>query len=196
MNPVELEIYGIAPSNIKGSYSLIMEEKDGSRKLPIIIGQYEAHSIAVPLEGINVGRPLTHDLILTIAKNFNFTIPIVDIYKVIEGVFYAQINCVSLNETIIIESRVSDAIAIALRFNAKIITNETVMNEVAINPNENSVHKPGRDSNELNISKPKEKSNLYEHKTIEELEKMLDDAIRNEDYLKAAQIRDEIDRKS
>jgi uncharacterized protein len=193
LKKVELEIYGIAPSHINGSYSLIMTEVDGDRKLPIIIGQFEAHAIAIPLEGINIDRPLTHDLFITIAKKFNFTIGEVVINSLKEGVFYSTLYCISENGTIQIDCRTSDAIAIAVRFNCPIYTNEKVMEMASIMIDEESVQKPGRDDTESPKGDQKEPNNRYKGKSLEELETLLDEALRNEDYLKAAEIRDIID---
>ncbi|MDP2176603.1 MAG: bifunctional nuclease family protein [Bacteroidota bacterium] len=194
MKKVELEIYGIAPSHINGSYSLIMTEVDGDRKLPIIIGQFEAHAIAIPLEGINVERPLTHDLFITIAKKFNFTISEIVINSLKEGVFYSTLFCISESGTIQIDCRTSDAIAIAVRFNCPIYTNEKVMEMASIIIDEESVQKPGRDQTESPKGDQKEPNNRYKGKSLEELENLLDEALRNEDYLKAAEIRDIIDK--
>lgn len=196
MDKIELEIYGIAPSHINGSYSLIMSEVNGERKLPIIIGQFEAHAIAIPLEGINIERPLTHDLFISFAKKLFFSITEVYINTLKEGVFYSTLFCTSdTDEDIIqIDCRTSDAIAIAVRFNCPIYTNEKVMQLAGIKIDEDSVQKPGRDHSESPKPDQKEDNNKYKGKSIEELENLLDDALRNEDYLKAAEIRDIIDK--
>ncbi len=197
MKKVELEIYGIAPSHINGSYSLILNETLGNRKLPVIIGQLEAHAIAIPLEGIQVDRPLTHDLIVSLSKKFHFTISEIYLYQLKEGVFYSQLICVSNeNEQIIIESRTSDAIALAVRFNCPIYTTEDIMENAAIEIEEQSIQKPGRDSQNDKKEPQNLENNLFANKTLEELENLLDEALRNEDYMKAAIIRDEIDKKS
>lgn len=196
MKKVELDIYGIAPSQIKGSYSLILNEVEGPRKLPIIVGQFEAQAIAIPLEGINTERPLTHDLFLLFAKKLNFTISEVFIHQLKEGVFYALLLCESADEQLQIDCRTSDAIAIAVRFNCPIFTTEAILEEAGIEIEESNLQKPGRDDSE--DSPPvgeKSISNRYQDKSIDELETMLEEALRNEDYLKAAQIRDEIDQR-
>ncbi len=195
MNKVELDIYGIAPSQIKGSYSLILSEVSGDRKLPIIVGQFEAQAIAIPLEGINTDRPLTHDLFVLFGKKLNFTITEVFIHLLKEGVFYATLQCENAEETIKIDCRTSDAIAIAVRYNCPIFTTEDILEQAGIVLEENELEKPGRDNNEPPAANEKSINNKYKDKTIEELEDMLDEALRNEDYLKAAQIRDEIDKR-
>lgn len=196
MKKIELDIYGIAPSQIKGSYSLILSEIDGQRKLPIIVGQFEAQAIAIPLEGINTERPLTHDLFLLFAKKLNFTITEVFIHLLKEGVFYATLICENADEKIQIDCRTSDAIAIAVRFNCPIFTTEEILEEAGIEIEENDIQKPGRDVSDDNPNiGQKTFSNSYKDKSVDELEIMLDEALRNEDYLKAAQIRDEIDQR-
>ncbi len=196
MKKVELDIYGIAPSQVKGSYSLILSEMEGQRKLPIIVGQFEAQAIAIPLEGINTERPLTHDLFLLFAKKLNFTISEVFIHQLKEGVFYALLVCENADEQVSIDCRTSDAIAIAVRFNCPIYTTEDILEEAGIEIEESDIQKPGRDAGE-DMPKIGEKSlsNKYKDKSVDELEDMLDEALRNEDYLKAAQIRDEIDKR-
>ena len=196
MKRVELDIYGIAPSQIKGSYSLILSEVEGVRKLPIIVGQFEAQAIAIPLEGINTERPLTHDLFVLFAKKLNFTITEVFIHLLKEGVFYASIICENAEEKTTIDCRTSDAIAIAVRFNCPIYTTETILEQAGIEIEDTSIQKPGRDnSDEPPLSEKNTSNNKYKDKSVDELEEMLEEALRNEDYLKAAQIRDEIDKR-
>ncbi len=196
MKKVELDIYGIAPSQIKGSYSLILSEVKGERKLPIIVGQFEAQAIAIPLEGINTERPLTHDLFVLFGKKLNFTISEVFIHLLKEGVFYATLVCENTDEKINIDCRTSDAIAIAVRYNCPIFTTEDILEQAGIVLDDtDDIEKPGRDNNEPPASSEKNLVNKYKDKSVEELEDLLDEALRNEDYLKAAQIRDEIDKR-
>ncbi|MCC6818162.1 MAG: bifunctional nuclease family protein [Bacteroidia bacterium] len=196
MRRIELEIYGIAPSQIKGSYSLILSETSGDRKLPIIVGQFEAQAIAIPLEGINTERPLTHDLFVLMGKKLNFTVSEVFIHQLKEGVFYASILCETTDEKITIDCRTSDAIAIAVRYNCPIFTTDEIMEQAGIVLEESDIEKPGRDnSHEPPAGSEKNIISRYKGKSIDELEQMLEEALRNEDYLKAAQIRDEIDKR-
>jgi uncharacterized protein len=196
LKKVELDIYGIAPSHMKGSYSLILSEVSGERKLPIIVGQFEAQAIAIPLEGINTERPLTHDLFMQFGKSLHFTITEVFIHLLKEGVFYASLICEHLEGKVTIDCRTSDAIAIAVRFDCPIYTTEEILQQAGIVLDEVNMDKPGRDSGE-DPTHVGEKSihNKYSDLSNEELEKLLDEALRNEDYLKAAQIRDEIDKR-
>ena len=195
MKKIELDIYGIAPSQIKGSYSLILSEIEGVRKLPIIVGQFEAQAIAIPLEGINTERPLTHDLFVLFAKKLNYTISEVFIHQLKEGVFYASVTCESAEEKTIIDCRTSDAIAIAVRFNCPIYTTEIILEQAGIEIEDTSIQKPGRDNSDQPPVSEKSSNNKYKDKSVEELDEMLEAALRNEDYLKAAQIRDEIDKR-
>ena len=196
MKKIELDIYGIAPSQIKGSYSLILAEIDGDRKLPIIVGQFEAQAIAIPLEGINTERPLTHDLFLVFAKKLGFTITEVFIHQLKEGVFYASLIIENTDEKLTIDCRTSDAIAIAVRFNCSIFTTESILDEAGIEIEDNQIQKPGRDeSDDLSPVGEKSGNEGFKGKSVSELEALLDEALRNEDYMKAAQIRDEIDQR-
>ncbi len=196
MKKIELDIYGIAPSQIKGSYSLILAEIDGDRKLPIIVGQFEAQAIAIPLEGINTERPLTHDLFLVFAKKLGFTITEVFIHQLKEGVFYASLIVENTDEKLTIDCRTSDAIAIAVRFNCPIFTTESILDEAGIEIEDNPIQKPGRDDVEdLSSIGEKNVNDVFKGKSLSELETLLDEALRNEDYMKAAQIRDEIDQR-
>jgi bifunctional DNase/RNase len=196
LKKIELDIYGIAPSQIKGSYSLILAEIEGDRKLPIIVGQFEAQAIAIPLEGINTERPLTHDLFLVFAKKLGFTITEVFIHQLKEGVFYASLIIENTDEKLTIDCRTSDAIAIAVRFNCSIFTTESILDEAGIEIEDNQIQKPGRDeSDDLSPVGEKSGNEGFKGKSVSELEALLDEALRNEDYMKAAQIRDEIDQR-
>ena len=196
MNKIELDIYGIAPSLTKGSYSLILAEMNGDRKLPIIVGQFEAQAIAIPLEGIPMDRPMTHDLFLSLSKKLDYTVSEVFIYQLKEGVFYAQLIIETTDNQIQIDCRSSDAIAIAVRFNCPIYTTDDILDAAGIDIEEEQMQKPGRhdDAAIPNVGEQLENTSLH-FKSLEELETMLEEALRNEDYLKAAQIRDEMDKR-
>ncbi len=195
MQKVKVDIYGIAPSQMQGSYSLILAEEDGDRKIPVIVGQYEAQAIAIQIEGINTGRPLTHDLFLSFARQFEINIKEVFIHQLKEGVFYSYLICEREGEICEIDSRTSDAIALAVRFDCPIYTTEDIMEAAGIKIEDNTVEKPGRGKADVPSQKPKEDTDRYKTKSVEELEKMLEMALNNEDYMKAAQIRDEIDKR-
>ncbi len=195
MRKIKVDIYGIAPSQMQGSYSLILAEEDGERKIPVIVGQYEAQAIAIQIEGINTGRPLTHDLFLSFAQQFEISIKEVFIHQLKEGIFYSLLVCESNGKVHEIDSRTSDAIALAVRFDCPIYTTEEILEAAGITIDDKSVEKPGRGKADVPAQKPKEDTDLFKSKTLDELEKMLNKALNNEDYLKAAQIRDEIDKR-
>ncbi len=180
---------------MQGSYSLILVEEDGERKIPVIVGQYEAQAIAIQIEGINTGRPLTHDLFLSFAKKFDIHINEVFIHQLKEGVFYSLLICESNGVVHAIDSRTSDAIALAVRFDCPIYTTEEILESAGISIDDHSIEKPGRGKSDVPSQKPREDNDIFKNKTTEELERMLNTALNNEDYMKAAQIRDEIDKR-
>jgi uncharacterized protein len=195
VNRLKVEIYGIAPSQMQGSYSLILAEVAGERKIPVIIGQYEAQAIAIQLEGINTGRPLTHDLFVTFSQKFEIKVLEVFIYKLREGIFYSTILFEQNGVTKEIDSRTSDAIALAVRFECPIYTTNEIFEEAGITIEDTADSKPGRDMGQEPPQANLKSDNKFKNKTDEELEKMLDEAINNEDYMKAAMIRDEMDKR-
>lgn len=169
---------------------------NGDRKLPIIVGQFEAQAIAIPLEGIPMDRPMTHDLFLSLSKKLDYTVSEVFIYQLKEGVFYAQLIIETTDNQIQIDCRSSDAIAIAVRFNCPIYTTDDILDAAGIDIEEEQMQKPGRhdDAAIPNVGEQLENTSLH-FKSLEELDAMLEEALRNEDYLKAAQIRDEMDKR-
>ena len=189
---IKLNILGLSYSQTQtGAYALVLAEEDGERRIPIIIGGVEAQSIAIKLEGLTPPRPLTHDLFLNFAKAFNIEILEVIIYKLEEGIFYSELICKRESETLHIDSRTSDAVALALRFNCPIYTYDEIMDKAGI-----VLDFDAEGEIEENASFEKEpkgkKEGEFENKSIEELKKMLDDAVRKEDYERASRIRDEI----
>lgn len=200
-NLVKLNIKGISYSQTQtGAYALILEEEFGQRKLPIIIGSFEAQSIALALEkDIRTPRPLTHDLFVSIGQAFNFFVKAVVIHKLEDGVFYSNIvfQDQDQNEKEI-DSRTSDAIALAIRFDAPIYALETVMEKAGIHlevqeKEEKSIASAIRDIEE-EVAK-QEKRFDFSSKSREELEKEMKEAVRNEDYELAARLRDELDKR-
>lgn len=200
-NLVKLNIKGISYSQTQtGAYALILEEEFGQRKLPIIIGSFEAQSIALALEkDIRTPRPLTHDLFVSIGQAFNFFVKAVVIHKLEDGVFYSNIvfQDQDQNEKEI-DSRTSDAIALAIRFDAPIYALETVMEKAGIHlevqeKEEKSIASAIRDIEE-EVAK-QEKRFDFSSKSKEELEKEMKEAVRNEDYELAARLRDELDKR-
>ncbi|MGZ0015321.1 bifunctional nuclease domain-containing protein [Yeosuana sp. AK3] len=204
MSLVRLNIKGISYSQTQnGAYALILNEVDGDRKLPIVIGAFEAQSIAIALEKeIRPPRPLTHDLFKNFADRFDIVVKQVIIHKLVDGVFYSSLICERDKIEEIIDARTSDAIALALRFQAPIFTYKNILDKAGIylkvNPKkededeQDSILVDDLLADELELNAPKEN---YKSKTLEELHKMLDEAVANEDYEKAAHIRDEISKR-
>ena len=206
MSLVRLNIKGISYSQTQnGAYALILNEVDGDRKLPIVIGAFEAQSIAIALEKeIRPPRPLTHDLFKNFADRFDIVVKQVIIHKLVDGVFYSSLICERDKIEEIIDARTSDAIALALRFDAPIFTYKNILDKAGIylkvNPKKEDEDEDSQDSilmdeliaNELEPNTPLE---TYKSKTIEELHTLLEEAVANEDYEKAAHIRDEISKR-
>jgi bifunctional DNase/RNase len=186
---VKLNILGLSYSQTQtGAYALVLAEENGERRIPIIIGGVEAQSIAIKLEGLTPPRPLTHDLFMNFAKAFNIEIVEVIIYKLEEGIFYSELVCKRETETLHIDSRTSDAVALALRFNCPIYTYDEIMDKAGI-----VLDFEGDDESfDLENEEPKKMTREFADKTIEELKRMLDEAVKREDYERASQIRDEI----
>ena len=192
MNKDSLEIVGLTYSESStGAYVLILGDKNSQRKLPIVIGSAEAESIAVGIDKQRNGRPLTHDLFLRFAKEFNVKIKEVVINRFREGVYYAMLVCQQGNDLVMIDARPSDAIAIAVRLGCDIFAYETVMQEAAIVMDDFEKEENSENETEDYINKVQGEID-YNLLTVHELEDLLQDAIDNEDYQKAARIRDEI----
>ena len=194
MEKIRLEIIGMSYSQSQtGAYALILGEKNGKRRLPIIIGGFEAQAIAIELEKIKTPRPLTHDLFKCFADAFNVEVTEILINKFQEGVFYAQLVCSDGNKVEEVDSRTSDAIAIALRFNCPIFTYEDIMKAASIMVEEDE-DKPITMNTE---SKPKTSTKPeFTGQSVAELNEMLQAAIENEEYEKASRIRDELNRRN
>jgi bifunctional DNase/RNase len=207
MSLVKLSIKGISYSQTQnGAYALILNEVDGERKLPIVIGAFEAQSIAIALEKeIKPPRPLTHDLFKNFAERFDIVVKQVIIHKLVDGVFYSSIICERDKIEEIIDARTSDAIALALRFNAPIFTYKNILDKAGIylkaNPQEGNNDSQEIDdilSNPDTFGREEESSsagNTYAKHSLQELNELLDQAVEHEDYEKAVKIRDEISRR-
>jgi bifunctional DNase/RNase len=190
MEKILLEIIGMSYSQSQsGAYALILGEKDGKRRLPIIIGGFEAQSIAIELEKIKTPRPLTHDLFKTFAESFDIRILEVIVNKFSEGVFYAILNCSDGKTKMEIDSRTSDAIALALRFGCPIYTYESIMVTAGILMEEDAENPRQDEPVEDEIFR--EETSFTEY-SLDELGQMLQAAVENEEYEKASRIRDEI----
>ena len=201
MSLVRLNIKGISYSQTQsGAYALVLSEVNGSRTLPIVIGAFEAQSIAIALEKeIKPPRPLTHDLFKTFADRFQIVIKQVIIHKLVDGVFYSSLICERDNIEEIIDTRTSDAIALATRFNAPIFTYENILDKAGIYlkiKDEFSATKQDLDIEDL-IEEPKTtKKSKFSKDTLKQLNEKLDKAVLDEDYELAAKIRDEINKRS
>jgi len=206
MSLVRLNIKGISYSQTQnGAYALILNEVDGDRKLPIVIGAFEAQSIAIALEKeIKPPRPLTHDLFKNFSDRFDIVVKQVIIHKLVDGVFYSSLICERDKIEEIIDARTSDAIALALRFDAPIFTYKNILDKAGIylkvNPKKDDEDTPD-DSILVDdlIAEEIETGGAsvnYQSKTLDELNKLLGEAVANEDYEKAAKIRDEISKRN
>ena len=201
MELIELKIQGISYSdNTSGAFALILDELNGNRKLPIVIGGFEAQAIAIALEKkIKTSRPLTHELFKSFADKFDIKLNHIIIHKLIDGVFFSNIVCEKNNKIIKIDSRTSDAIALSLRFSTQIFVNKKVLDEAGFEDDERyseeikltddsffETYKT--DSADDNISKSKDLKKISTNK----IKKMLEKSIQNEDYIMAAKLRDEL----
>jgi uncharacterized protein len=206
MSLVKLTIKGISYSQTQnGAYALILNEVDGDRKLPIVIGAFEAQSIAIALEKeIKPPRPLTHDLFKAFADRFDIMVKQVIIHKLVDGVFYSSIICESDKIEEIIDARTSDAIALALRFNAPIFTYKNILDKAGIYLNNPTDSENQNSDNDDILSSPetfglensqKEPTSSFAKLSLNELHEQLDQAVNNEDYEKAVKIRDEISKR-
>ena len=206
MGKIILNVLGISYSQTQsGAYALVLSEEDGNRRIPIIVGGFEAQAIAIELEGLAPPRPLTHDLFRNFANSYGIRIAEVNIHKLEDGVFFANILCDNGDTRITLDARTSDAIALALRFQCPIYTTEEIVEKagIVLDFEKGSPFEP--DSGIKGSKKPSSKQkkgpsgksgeNLSQ-KTMDELKKLLADAIGNEDYEKASEINEEITRRS
>lgn len=200
MDKIKLNVLGISYSQTQsGAYALVLTEEDGERRIPIIIGSFEAQAIAIQLEGLNPPRPLTHDLFLSFATAFNISLIEVNIYRLEEGVFYSKLVCVYGDREVTIDARTSDAIALALRFKCPIYTTEEIMSQSGIVLDiEDGTDDDFSDDEILEPSmtekQPVPDLDLKGH-SEQELKEMLEEAVKNEDYERASLIRDELNRR-
>ncbi len=191
MDKIKLEIIGMSYSQSQsGAYALILGEKTGKRRLPIIIGGFEAQAIAIELEKMKPSRPLTHDLFKRFADTFNITLQEVEINKFIEGVFHAELVCLDGNREYRIDARTSDAVALALRFHCPIYTNEKIMSAAGIVVEDKKASVIREE-----IKKEKEEASPFETLSLTELKTMLNKAVEKEEYEEASRIRDEINKR-
>ncbi|RZL10748.1 MAG: hypothetical protein EOO89_20830 [Pedobacter sp.] len=202
MKKVKLDIVGLSYSQTQsGAYALVLGEVNGRRRLPIIIGAFEAQAIAIEIEQMTPSRPLTHDLFKTLAEAYDIQIQEVLIYNLVEGVFFAKLICSDGENIKEIDARTSDAIALAVRFNAAIYTYEFILssagiviegNDLLFLENMDSIPKE-QGSEDITTSIP---SSGYKDLSTEELQQKLQESILEEAYEKAARIRDEINKRN
>ncbi len=196
MEKIRLEIIGMSYSQSQsGAYAIILGEKDGKRRLPIIIGSFEAQAIAIEIEKIKTPRPLTHDLFKSFAETFNINITEVIINKFSEGVFYAILVCSDGETEREVDSRTSDAIALALRFSCPIYTYEHIVVAAGIIMEEEEEEGEEGKKPEVKLDFPGEHDDDFTVYTLTELNKMLKSAVESEEYEKASKVRDEINKR-
>ena len=193
MNKVELEIINITQGFTQHhSYAVVLGEVKGKRRLPIVIGAAEAQAIAVAIENMPPARPLTHDLFKTVMDTFNVVLSEIVITNLMDGVFYSKLVCIFNGEEHEIDSRTSDAIALAIRFGCPIYIYSNILeNSGIVLMEENAEPEILEEFSTISSSSPREKAD-YTVYTGKELEKLLSDALGAEDYEKAAAIRDEM----
>jgi len=193
MRKIELDVVALTHSVTSShNYAVILGEVDGERKLPVVIGGFEAQAIAVAMEKMIPNRPLTHDLFKNTLDNFGIELREVIINNLLDGIFYAQLICWDGSKEVIIDSRTSDSIAMAVRFNCPIFTMENIMEEAGmlLDPEEEkkiSIERP---------AKKEKKAKTFSEHSIDELNEMLQKVLQDEDYEQAAKIRDEINKRS
>jgi uncharacterized protein len=199
MKKVKLDIVGLSYSQTQtGAYALVLGEVSGKRRLPIIIGAFEAQAIAIELEKMTPSRPLTHDLFKTFAETFNINVTEVIIYNLVEGIFYAKLICNdATQQDYEIDARTSDAIALAVRFNCPIYTYEFILSSAGIILEDESLPeaKEGELAEEVAQKVSGRDDNEYHSKSTEELKTLLQTALEDEQYELASKIRDELNQR-
>jgi bifunctional DNase/RNase len=193
MKRIKLKVLGISYSQTQsGAYALVLTEEDGERRIPIIIGGFEAQAIVVKLENLNPPRPLTHDLLKSFADEFGITVSEVFISRLEDGVFYSQLICNNGEKEYSIDSRTSDAVALSLRFDCPIYITDEILEKAGIVINHERTETHSKSDEETLIEAD---GSEFDSISDEDLYKMLDEAIKSEDYERAAAYRDEIDRR-
>lgn len=191
MDKIQVDIFALQPSPTTGggAFALILRELNGNRRLPIIIGAHEAQAIAIELENLKPPRPLTHDLIKSIIEALGATISEIVITELKEGTFYSKIYLETITGTIEVDSRPSDAIAIAVRMGAPIYVDSSIMTEASF-----EVESEEEEKDPVSKTQPKENEKLSKEEMLKKLTEQLEESIKNENYEIAAKIRDEINK--
>lgn len=193
MKRIELEIVALSHSITQThSYAVVLGEVNGLRRLPIVIGGFEAQAIAVALEKMQPSRPLTHDLMKNFMHAFGVDLTEIIISDLQEGIFYSKLVCVSENDTVEIDSRTSDALALAVRFGCTIYTYEHILESAGILMEDTGKKKKGSDSPAKTVTSDSVSNDDLKMMNVEELHKLLNEVLEQEDYLRAIAIRDEI----
>lgn len=198
MDRIKLDIVGLSYSQTQsGAYALVLAENGGHRRLPIVIGSSEAQAIAIELENMAPNRPLTHDLFKAFAEEFDITLEETIIYNLVDGVFFAKLICNNGVKKVEIDSRTSDAIALAVRFNCPIYTYEFILSSAGFEKREED-----GDVQKIESLTGEEEEHTVEREqgihnmSIDKLNQLLEESINREDYEKASKIRDEINKRS
>lgn len=204
MKKIKLDIVGLSYSQTQsGAYALVLGEAKGKRRLPIIIGGFEAQAIAIELEKMTPSRPLTHDLFKSFAESFQIEVREVVIYNLVEGIFFARLHCNQTNgEEVEIDARTSDAIALAVRFECPIYTHEFILATAGIVLDDEGNATGVEGDTDTGLSEDEEEAllaaatgNEYQRKSDKELEELLNTALDEEDYERASRIRDELNKR-
>ncbi len=196
MEKIKLEIVGLSYSQTQsGAYALVLSEVEGNRRLPIIIGGFEAQAIAIELEKMVPTRPLTHDLFKNFATSFDINVKEVIIYNLIEGIFYSKLICEQNGQILEIDARTSDAIALGVRFKCPVYTFESILSSAGILLDDTQTNEDLIGESIEEEEEPEAVSNTLESLSIDELNEQMNAAVDNEDYELASKIRDELNRR-
>ena len=209
MKKIELDIVALSHSVTQShNYAVVLGEQEGSRRLPIVIGGFEAQAIAVAMERMTPNRPLTHDLFKNTLETFDIELKEVIINNLLDGIFYARLVCLKDGEEIEIDSRTSDALAMAVRFNCPIYTYEFILDAAGViledtEDDDDAIEKKQPTTSSSSSKRPRRKralssksgGNTLSSYSVEDLNKMLEEVLGDEDYERAAKIRDEIQRR-
>jgi len=197
MKKVRLEVVGLSYSQTQsGAYALVLGEKGGKRRLPIVIGGFEAQAIAIEIEKMTPTRPLTHDLFKTFANSYNIEITEIIIYNLVEGVFFAKLVCNREGKETEIDARTSDAIAIAVRFDCPIYTYEFILKDAGVVLDEGAAEEDEFAEKPLKLDKPQYIEGDLTTYTTAELNELLNNAIEEENYEKASKIHEELNKRT
>lgn len=191
MQKIALDIIGLSYSQTQsGAYALVLGEQGGKRRLPIIIGGFEAQAIAIALENMTPSRPLTHDLFKSFSEEFSVEVKQVIIYNLLEGIFYSKLICLQGKKEIEIDARTSDAIALAVRFKCPVFTYESILSKAGVILEDEQ--KAEKTKKKKSQKKPKSEDEMIAEYDVDKLKELLENAISSENYEFASRIRDEI----